>query len=89
MALQIAARRPFGHQCCNTVGEKPLQQIGMVRPEINEVVIVHGQPTAQPAIGRMLSAQSIQLAGAADPLNGDAATLLFGRMCAASVYPPK
>ena len=66
----LQRHQTFGHQRRNTLGEKPLQHIAMVRPEIGQVVIVHRHSAAQPAIGHMLSAQPIQLAGAADPLDG-------------------
>ena len=65
----IERHQAFGHQGGNALSQQPLEHTTMRRAKIRQRVVVHRHSAAQPAVGQMLLAQFVQLAGAANPVH--------------------
>ena len=58
----------IGEQGRDALGEELVEDVGVVDPEGGEGVVVHPDPTSEPAVGVVLGAQAIERPGRADRL---------------------
>ena len=64
----LQAHQLFGDQPGHALGQQAIQQCRVLAPKRRQQIVIDRRPAAQPAIGRVLLAQSVDRPRRADPL---------------------
>ena len=69
-AIPEPAKAFFGQEGRHALGQQPVQQLDRVGAEVGQGVVVDCDVAEEPAIGVVVAAESVELAGAADAVDG-------------------